>query len=54
MFVYSIDDEKSFKEINRWVQQANEESDNSCQIRILLANKCDLPENKRKIKTKQG
>ena len=54
IFVYSIDDLKSFKNIHEWILQADENSDHENQIRILLANKIDLADEERKVSKEEG
>lgn len=54
IFVYSIDDERSYEDVVSWIEQADEHSDNADQVRLLLGNKCDLEGENRKISRKQG
>jgi Ras-related protein Rab-1A len=46
MFVYSVDSQSSFSSIPSWVEEANEVSCGTSQVRLLLANKCDLQESR--------
>ena len=57
IYVYSIDDEKSFERIKTWFSVSNDNNnkiDNNGMTSILLGNKKDLGEDKRKISFEKG
>ena len=52
MLVYDVTDEKSFKNIPKWIQKTQELSSPNVQ-KMLVANKCDL-EKQRQITRERG
>ena len=57
IYVYSIDEERSFQRIKTWLSVSNDNNikvNNNGMQRILLGNKKDLGKDKRKITLEQG
>ena len=54
IYVYSIDDKQSFENLEKWLSNAKENGQNNEIKNILLGNKKDLSEDKRKIKYEEG
>ena len=44
VIAYSVDDVKSFDNVEKWLAQVKDHAEQNCAV-ILVANKCDLPEN---------
>ena len=53
IYVYSIDDDKSFERIKTWFSLSNDNNNNEM-TSILLGNKKDLKEDKRKVTFEKG
>ena len=53
LLVYDVSDERSFRNVRNWARQIEQHAAEHVQ-RLLIGNKCDLPESERRVTTEQG
>ena len=53
LLVYDVSDETSFSNVRNWMRQIDQNAAENVN-RILVGNKCDVPESDRKVSPKQG
>merc|ERR1711934_181773 len=53
LLVYDVTDDKSFNNIRTWMRNIEQHA-NEQVVKVLLGNKCDMPEDKRMVTTAQG
>lgn len=54
LFVYSIDDKDSYEAIRKWVDMLRAANSRESIAMALVGNKCDLPQEKRKVTKEEG
>merc|ERR1711975_45369 len=53
LLVYDVTDEKSFQNIKSWMRNIDQHA-NTEVVKVLLGNKCDMPDDKKMVSTKDG
>ena len=52
LLVFDISSSNSFKMLDYWLDKLRQSADPRCQV-VLMANKCDLEESQREVRTEQ-